>query len=475
MIVFTAFLLVAVVSGDPDLIQTDDFGSIRFGHKVIDLIVPNAVSQHSLWQSPTRALWRLKEYSTVYKSDLLTDIQVRKAGVWGKMVGYHCPPNYHKYDLISTWHSDLFVCYHVPSTLTKLYTAYELAFKLDYDNPSLYPEYTAYYRPYLLKDALTPQCLDDFYDEKGNRVGFWHAGGIYEPKDSFTINLDVNFREADQYLLLIDESGREYLSSKYCMNHYYQLDPNRNELFMLNYTMSSTTAVFYLPMKDCKPVLLPQHLNPSIIPLRSPKTRTWVWFDSATPVNPTKLLCLMKELGNRFQDCLLNTSVTSQVYGLPLHHDLMLEFTINPPCSVVDFVPFTPDTVTVHVGSAESISPFSFITHAIMSVLKPVLDFLLDSLLYIFDTLMTIYESPEFVAILDRILKVLMIVVEKLIAFIYDVIWPRILEVFDVLPSRLRYILMITLLFYLRSKKFLWSLLAAVGVVTCFKFDEEKK
>ncbi|AHX42603.1 ORF2 [Tanay virus] len=353
------FVLISVVSGHmiaapeinndlPASTSTTTHNSIPSADSVVDLASPVLeLPVLHLYKTQNATLnkvplWQLKYHSNVYDSELSKEIVVHTANAWNKFIGYHCPPNHYKHVLQHEFFSDVYVCVKIPQPLKKIYTAYSLV--------------QAY-------DSIALRC----YSTPVNTI------------DQFYITIV----DVDQWYLLKDGGGSEYLISKYCLNYWYQIDSHGNELFDLKFTVSKGVVTFHLPKHSCSPLKIDFSSANNILNVQIRGGRT--------------LECIKRQL---FRNYNYNCNIPYKNLTFT-HNKLMLYRTDDCPSTLYESV--ESEDISIHVESSSGASPFSFITTALLQVMKPVLDFVLDSLMTIINEFVTIYESPEFIEIFTRI------------------------------------------------------------------------
>nr|AYU75404.1 ORF2 [Tanay virus] len=311
-------------------------------------------------------LWQLKFHSSVFDSELSKEIVVHTANAWNKFIGYHCPPNHYKHVLQHEFLSDVYVCVKIPQPLKRIYTAYSLS--------------QVYNRIDLRCFSKPVTTIDRFY---------------------------IKMVDVDQWFLLKDGSGYEYLISKYCLNYWYQIGIHGDEIFDLKYTVTKGVVTFHLPKHSCAPMRIDLSSANNILNVQIRGGRT--------------LECINRQL---FKD--YNFSCNIPYRNLTFtHNKLLLYRTSDCPATLYQNV--DSDDISIHIESSSGASPFNFITTAILQVMKPILDFVLDSLFAIINEFVTIYESPEFIDIFTRIFDTF----AKLVRLVMDFLTkPEIINLF---------------------------------------------
>ncbi|AUR34018.1 ORF2 [Tanay virus] len=311
-------------------------------------------------------LWQLKFHSSVFDSELSKEIVVHTANAWNKFIGYHCPPNHYKHVLQHEFLSDVYVCVKIPQPLKRIYTAYSLS--------------QTYNRIDLRCYSKPVNTIDRFY---------------------------IKIVDVDQWYLLKDGSGSEYLISKYCLNYWYQIGIHGDEIFDLKYTVTKGVVTFHLPKHSCSPLKIDLSSANNILNVQIRGGST--------------LECVKRQL---FRD--YNFSCNIPYRNLTFTHNrLLLYRTADCPATLYENV--DSDDISIHIESSSGASPFNFITTAILQVMKPILDFVLDSIFTIINEFVTIYESPEFIEIFTRIFDTFAKLVRLVMNFLTK---PEIIELF---------------------------------------------
>lgn len=345
--------------------------------------------------------------SALYSSEIFDTVTVHQANAWNKLWGLKCPANHVVHSIHHTFFTELYVCLKVPKVLVKRYDVYEL------------------------------------YQPESNFI-FFNC-----PASSSTTG-HVTVDRINDYRLLVDTSGYHYLSSKFCLSHYYQLDTNGKDIFSLNYTTTDHTITFWKPPQSC-----------AIAPIYNDT------FDLSTLP-----LTIEVEATVEILDCMRDDR-GSGCYGykpfqeLPLDDTTLLTYNVTSKdgrgCASIYKTPFEYESVTYHINSAISNSP----AHILVSLIMPVLEILMNSLTYILTTLIDIMESPEFLSILDRIFGFILNVIILILTFIKNVVIPRIFTAFLSIPLKYKFLSLLLLAIYLKTTKFVFSLCIVAMVSFC--------
>nr|UZH43570.1 hypothetical protein 2 [Feitosa virus] len=353
-------------------------------------------------------------YSTLYDSNPMDQFSVHSANVWNKIWGLKCPPGHVVHPIIHHVFSELYVCVKVPHTLQKKYDVYKLY--------------------------------------HGEHNFYFFCGVTGQQSDFGRVDVD----RLDDYRLLVDVDGYHYLSSAFCLSHYYQLDTNGKDIFSLNYTSTDDTITFTVPPKSC--AIAPIYNNVFDI-VNMP-------FSVTVSTTNDVIACLRADLGR-------SCPGDKPFVEMPLDDKTLLTYNVTSKndrgCSSIYTNSFVYETVTYHISAAISNSPIHVITTTLASVILPIFDLLVNSLTYIVESLIDVLESPEFGALFERLLQFLLKIFVLVYNFISDVIVPKIYDIFSALPLKYKILLLLLLIFYLKTTKFLFSLCIVAILWFCVK------
>lgn len=369
----------------------------------------------------SQPLWTIHHASNIYSEYVGRDLTVFTANGWSKLFGYSCPAGHHKHVIKHHIFSDLFVCILVPEKLVVKYRVYSI-----------------------VQNVRTIKLICP--------KSFPAGGGMANTYSHVTFAM-----HSDHIRLLKDTDNNEYLISTYCLSHYYQLDTSGKEIFEIPYNVTDTTVTFHLPQESCAPVKLPGSFSQKHNML--PITLTFKSDGNPSMFNMRK--CILDDLAKRQKSCpktpLLETG------GFPMSATEAAVFTINGPCSSWSQVGTVVPELTVHISAASSASPLHMLTTAFIALLKPILDFILDRILYVFEEVLTIFESDAFQEVVSRMLNVMMTIFTKTMAFLLQTVWPKLIEFYFSLSLRMKFIIISLCVLYARTTKFWLSCGIAVA------------
>lgn len=382
----------------------------------------NIFHQYDLYSA--KPLWTIHHTSTVYGEYIGRDLSVYSASKWSELLGFSCPSGHHKHVINHHMFRDLFVCIAVPEKLVSKYRVFTIVQAVN---------------------EAKLVCPGAFHTTNGNADVFSFVG--------FTIHSD-NIR------LLIDENGAEYLTSTYCLTHYYQLDPSGKEIFKIPHNVTDTTVIFHLPAESCVPVRLPETFSMKFNAL--PVTLKFKSDNQPQRFNMRR--CILKDLAARQK---LGGFPLMAAAKFPTSATSSVSFSVRPPNSSWNVVDSVMPELVVHISVSSGSSPLKLFGHLILSIIKPLLDFILDKLLYIFDSLMSIFESEAFHDIFTRFMQFVVVVITKILKFTTHTVWPQLVQFFFSLSLRIKFGFVVLVLCYMRTTKFFFSVGVAVAAVLC--------
>nr|ARQ15946.1 hypothetical protein 2 [Dezidougou virus] len=398
------------------------------------LLVPN--DQPGYGPVNNKPLYELVLDRYVYGELHQPDFQVYSANAWNKFTGIKCPEHYHHYALDHHLFTEMYVCVRVPSPLPKPHSVYKIS---------------------QLGKVFSTIC---------DRL-----------KTSFQVKL-IDF----EHLRVINHNnGSWFLSSDYCLSTMFSVDSKGVEMFPVNYTISDNNVFFHMPPDECYPWI---EITPS-------------------PSDPFigLYLPLIGEIkaGRRFHDCITkvhsytpyDTSVGIGVHELPLSDNTNMLWKVDISnhiftsklysfwdrkinatyiWSSVNYVQYS-EPIVYHAAAAASSSPFRIISTIIVAVIRPIIDVILDSLMYIFDSMLDIFHSPEFLELFDRFLNFVVLIFKSILSFIRLILIPKLIQGFMSVPFKYKFLFFVCLFLYLRTTKFLFSV-CVCAILSAFLKDK---
>nr|WGH58590.1 ORF2 [Dezidougou virus] len=372
----------------------------------------------------------------VYGEPIQPDFQVYSANAWNKLTGIKCPEHYHHYALDHHLFSEMYVCVHVPSPLPKPHSVYKIS---------------------QLGKSFTTVC---------DRV-----------KSSFQVKLI----DIEHLRLISHNNGSWYLSSDYCLSTMYSVDSKGIEMFPVNYTISDHNVYIHVPPTECYPWIEVQP-NPS-----DPLIGMYLPLVGEVETSARLHECITKIHSYTPYD----TSVDIGVHELPLSDNMNMlwkvdigkhQFSSNLYSfwdrkinatyiwSSVNYVQY-PEPIVYHAAAAASSSPFRIISTIIVAVVRPIIDVILDSLMYVFDSLLDLFHSPEFLEIFDRFLNFIVLIFKSILSFIQHVLIPKLSQGFMSIPFKYKLLSFTCLFLYLRTTKLLFSV-CVCAILSAFLKDK---
>lgn len=361
-----------------------------------------------------KPLFTFKHFSTIYRSDIFNDFKIYHANAWNEFVGISCPEHHVPYYLVHHIFSAIYVCLPVPHVLEPLYTAYELIL---------------------------------------GETNFWIFCGLTGSSSEFAKFTPKDYTD---YLILVDSNNKYHLSSKYCVGHMYQVGPDNKEIMTLNYTVNDHSVTLDLPSEHCKILPLPiSKLDFTLLPIE-------VDVKSSVDV----LDCLRVERSS-------NLHPEKPFFELALDDTTLLTYNTSTNGShnfaYIWFSNHQFPTKTFHISSAVNVNPLSWIITGLMSFFYPLLDMLLSSILYIFESVLDIFESHTFLDLFDRLLNVVITILTRIFQFFVSTIFPRIVDLLNRIPTRYKFLFGLMFVLYLKTTKLLFSFCITVLVHFCIK------
>nr|AFI24676.1 hypothetical protein 2 [Santana virus] len=359
----------------------------------------------------THPLIRLDFESHLYDGNIMHEFSVHSANAWNMIWGLKCPPGHIVHPIDHHLFSELYVCIAVPHKMKIMYESFKLSS----------PE-SNFFLPYGI------------------------SSGAFA---SVTVPGIQNYR------VLKDEFNDYYLSTVFCLSHYYQTDINGKDKFFLNYTVTDSTITFRVPSKLCKiQKLYNDTFNLGTLPLT-------VIIESAS----LELIDSIRD--DRGAGCPGSKPFTE----LPFDDQSLLIYNVTSKggkgCSAIYVKPFKFGTVTYHINSAISNSPINTIVTILVSVITPIIDTILNLLTNIISSLIDIFESPEFLRILDRLFTFIVNVFVLILQFVRNVIIPKIVDFLYSIPRKYKILSFVTFVLYLKTTKFIYSLCVTAIVGFC--------
>nr|AIL49277.1 hypothetical protein 2 [Goutanap virus]AIL49280.1 hypothetical protein 2 [Goutanap virus]AIX97863.1 hypothetical protein 2 [Goutanap virus] len=355
-----------------------------------------------------------KKFSTIYRSELFTDFKIYHANAWNKFLGVSCAGNHVPYALTHHIFSEIYVCLPVPPVLEPIYTAYELV-----------PRERNFFIP----------C------------------GMTGEKSTFANFEPMNYKD---YLVLQDPKGKFHLSSKYCVGHMYQIGLNNKEILTVNYTVTDYSVTIDYPSSYCNVFPLPiKFLDFTLLPI---------------VVRVKSTLDVI--------DCLRVERSSNVVAGRPMYELAIDDVTLlryNTTTNGTHNFAYTYKsrhsypTKTFHISAAANVNPFTWVTTGLLTLLTPILDFLLNSFLYCFESLLNIFESTPFLNLFDRLLHFIYNIISLISKFIATHIFPKILTFIKNIPIRYKFLLVFLFVMYLKTTKFIFSCCVTALIHLCIK------
>nr|AQM55473.1 hypothetical protein 2 [Wallerfield virus] len=370
------------------------------------------------------------EYN-IYGKYVEDDIKVYHANAWSKFIGSHCPPNHHKVSLQHHIFSELYVCIHVPTILKNPHSVYKI-------------------------------------NQNYNEVLFscYIPGG-----DEFAIEtIRVNIPDLDKFRI-IEFNGKNFLTSQYCISDRYGLTSDHKEVLHVNYTVTDNTISFQFPKGECRKnseliwdidSLHPGYYLPFVIKITASKnmhkclTYYYTPYDTELDTNVTVLPL---------------TPTEHLIWAVDVSPTIVDARNLTRVWSSINYYPPPSDTV-IHIGSAITNSPFNFISSAILAILRPIIDILLDSLIYILTTLMEIFESSEFLDIVNRLFDLVYLLIKNIFEFIVKIIYPRLLDIVLSFSTKYKFLFVIFIITYIKTGKFFVTCIITFFVNMCMRERE---
>ncbi|QGQ59357.1 hypothetical protein 2 [Agua Salud negevirus] len=340
----------------------------------------------------------IEPHSKVFSLNKIEDLKLYRANTWNKIMGYHCPPGSHQISLKHTFWTELYTCVKVPNPLISTFESFKLNMNVS---------------------SMSLSCK-----------GVDHT-------------VTVGFCDPDRFRLLIDSQGNTFYTTTYCLSHYYQMYNNGTELYNLKYITDDNTVTFDIPPQEC-----------SIF-------RYDDGFEQRLPLSVcidgdyTMHSCLSEMISSN--QC--NNEMRPPYNVVPFAPATLMSFKIGGKCATVFKSEVNRKTVTIHIGSAISNSLVDLITRGVMSLIMPIIDFLIDSLLYIFDGLLKVFESTEFLSILHRVYELVIVILKSVFTFIIDHLVPKIISAFYESSPRFKLLVFTFLFIYIKYAKFWYAIL----------------
>nr|UUV42174.1 MAG: ORF2 [Dezidougou virus] len=383
-----------------------------------------------------KSLYTLVTDRYVYGEPREPDIKVYSANAWNKLTGIRCPEHYHHYALDHHLFSEMYMCVHVPSPLPKPHTVYKIS----------------------------------------------QNGKIFSTIcDRLKYTYQVKLIDYENLRLVKRNNGSWYLSSDYCLSTMYSVDSKGIEMFLVNYTVSDQNVYIHVPPAECYPwvEIHPEPIDPVIglyLPLIgeveastrlhecATKSHSYTPYDSSAGVG-VRELPLSDNMNMIWRVDVGNHQFPSNLYSL---WDRKINSTYI--WSSVNYVQY-PDPVVYHAAATASSSPFRIISTIIIAVIRPVIDVILDSLMYVFDSLLDIFHSSEFMEIFDRLLSFFLLLFKSILSFIYTVLIPKLNQGFMSIPFKYKFLSFVCLFLYLRTTKLLFSV-CVCAILSAFLKDK---
>ncbi|AYW01744.1 membrane-associated protein [Uxmal virus] len=409
---YNIVLLVILLGSVEPSVREYNFGSLG-------RVLPNFLLD------PPLRIYHAERDSYMYGKIRDGDIQVYHSNAWSKFLGIHCPPDHKIHYLSHSTFSDLYICVHVPVKLDKFSVVY--VFK---QPTRRFVVYCKVPNQNVLEETVIADVLDL------------------------------------EYYVLIQQNNKYYFSSVYCIGDRYRLDSDGNEKFVVNYTTTDSTIRFQLPKGEC-------HGMSEVD-----------WDESQTRFNVVLPFVVSINASDEFHACLnfhytpYESELVTNTTVLPISATTHLVWSVDVEThgrrnvtrvwSSLHEYPSPSDTV-IHIQSAISNSPFNVVVHTVLSLIRPIIDVLVDSLVYVFNAIMQVLESSEFAIIIDRIFNFLLDIVFKILGFFKNVVYPKLLGIISSLSFKYQFLLLMFLYLYLRTTKF-WFTACIVAIIgMCLK------
>ncbi|UUV42177.1 MAG: ORF2 [Kustavi negevirus] len=366
------------------------------------------------------------------------DMKVYYANAWSKFLGTKCPPNYHHHALDHHIFSEMYVCVHVPTPLPPPLKLYRI----------------------VQKSSIFSVICTINASLKGS--------------------LQVKLFDHEHIRLAKHSNGSWFVTSDYCVSSMYGVDKNGIDLFNLNYTLSDSRVSISLPSETCR-------FMRKVIPIPDDGT-LGVFLPLQVEIEASEQMhaCLShfytpfySEAGSGSTDLPLtdselmtwNVEITPQIYTY--YNYINEEKIVNVTNIWVGSHYYPPaEPIQYHISSAISKSPYHMASTIVVAIFRPLLDVILNSLTYIFEAILSVFESPEFTDIFNRLLGFLLLIFNHTISFIYKIILPKLTEAYLSISLKYKFLSLILFVTYMKTTKFVFSFCVTIVVSLFFKDRE---